>query len=245
MKIFPRSIIGRDAGAAAARLGAALIVSALAAGTAFPCLICSDMPGEEEKRVEEMIATRGAAAIGELRQIFPCPTCPIGARIAAARAAGDLGDQESRSALSALVLALLDPDAPGPFGIMTGAGGLRVAAAASLHKLGAPAAGEAIWKGWREVSSERQEEAPRLLGEFVFPDLQEKLIEIMGTSGRDPVAFQAVVELRRIGNAAAAPAVREKIKEWRRQGEGTVTVGRMIRYAESTVRVLLSRPVPR
>ena len=214
----------------------------LFASRAFPCLICEDRPGEEEKRVEELVAEKGRGALPELREILSCPACPTGARIAAARAVGDLNDRESIPALGRLCLALLDPAAPGPFGVRTGDSALRVAAAASLRQLGAPAAGEEIGRRWRELAAERQEEVPRLLSEFAFPDRQERLVEVLRSSGRDPVAFQAIVELRRVGDAGAAGAVRDRIADWRRRDEGGAPLSRMIRYAENTARVLLSRP---
>ncbi len=220
----------------------------LLARPAGACIICHDNETSGEKEVQVLLREKGRGAIPELREILACShSAHLRAKIVAARELGRLRDRESIAVLKQIVLEIIKADSLSHFGAITIEHSLREVAATSLQQMGVEGIGEEIWRKWRELSLERQEELPRIFYCLGVPGLEDKLLEMLSSPGNELVEFQSVLELRRSGTSRSIPQLKETLAGWEkklsenRDPRRQRFLGRLIKYTKSTIQVLKRR----
>ena len=215
---------------------------------AAACIICHDVESSGEKMVRELVREKGKKAIPELREILACSESPhLQAKLAAARELGRLRDRESIPVLRGIVLEIVKAGSPGRFGSITPEHSLREAAAAALCRMGVEGVGEEIWQTRRDLPPERREELPRIFYYLGVPGLEDKLLEMLSAPDNDLVEFQVVLELRRSGTSRSIPRLKKILAGWQKDLSESKdprrrrSLGRLIKYTESTIRVLKKR----
>lgn len=200
-----------------------------------------------ERTLAAYVAAEGAAAIPRLREILLSVDEDSVVRLAAIRHLRALGDKGSAPLFRRLVLEVLDASAIGFFRADDSNAQIRAEAAAALNAMGDEGLADLFWEARSVLPRDRALEVLRLLWRLGDPQAQERMIEVLNTADDDEIAFQAVVELRRNGDARAIPPLREKLKLWRKlvaQGVHPIERGiinRRIRYVEGTIRALERR----
>lgn len=211
---------------------------------ATACPVCLESAEGINPRLVELISRiedSGAETIPELRELAADDGEMLDLRTAAVRHLGIFLDRGSIPTLRKIVLDILGPEPVG------GSSALRDAAAAALGAMRDRETADILWRGRSEMSLERRVEIPRLLTNLGDPRALARQIEMLESGSDDAVAFQAIVELRRSGDATAIPAIEKWLEVWRAKAASEENLfvrkdlNHVIRYVENTLRVLRNR----
>lgn len=228
------------------------VLAAVFFGSVLPapaCLICEDAPCAVEDGLRERIAAEGRALIPELREIVTCRhTEHFRQRLLAIETLGEFEDAGAVPILQEIVLEILNPASLSSFGPYLPEAELRATAARALGRLESSPSAARIFAAREGLSLERQREIPRLLGELREPGALEMLSTILSASSDDETAFQAVIQLRRLGTRSQVPAVEARLAGWEEEFSRRLQAGdynrlleKRVKYTRASLRIMQGR----